>query len=71
MSDKNKRLEEIEELLDEIKPYSGYLMDLLDRRTKIKEFRMYKYRTSEDGEKYYNEIVALKKISNILSFLLK
>lgn len=71
MSDKNKRLEEIEELLDEIKPYSGYLMDLLDRRTKIKEFRMYKYRNSEDCEKYYNEIVALKKISNILSFLLK
>lgn len=71
MSDKNKRLEEIEELLDEIKPYSGYLIDLLDRRIKIKEFRMYKYRTSEDGEAYYNEIIALKKTVNVLRFLLK
>ena len=51
------------------KPYSGYLIDLLERRIKVK-FRMYKYR-EEDGESYYNEIVALKKTVNVLKFLLK
>ena len=71
MKDSTKKLREVNELLDELKPYSGYLIDLLERRTQIKEFRMYKYRNTEDGEAYYNEIIALKKIVNVLRFLLK
>lgn len=70
MKDAKKELREIHELLDEIKPYSGYLIDLLERRIKVKEFRMYKYR-EEEGESYYNEIIALKKTVNVLRFLLK
>lgn len=70
MKDSTKKLREVNELLDELKPYSGYLIDLLERRKQIKEFRMYKYR-EEDGESYYNEIIALKKIVNVLRFLLK
>ena len=69
MKDSTKKLREINELLDEIKPYSGYLIDLLERRIKVKEFRMYKYR-EEDGESYYNEVVALKKTVNVLKFSL-
>lgn len=71
MKDAKKKLKEVNELLDEIKPYSGYLIDLLERRIKIKEFRMYKYRNTEDSEAYYNEIIALKKTVNVLRFLLK
>ena len=71
MKDSTKKLRDINELLDEIKPYSGYLIDLIERRIKIKEFRMYKYRNTEDGEAYYNEIIALKKTVNVLRFLLK
>lgn len=71
MKDSKKQLRELNELLDEIKPYSGYLIDLLERRVDVKEFRMYKYRNTEDGEAYYNEIIALKKTVNVLKFLLK
>lgn len=71
MKDNTKKLKELNELLDELKPYSGYLIELIEGRIEMKEFRMYKYRNTEDGEAYYNEVIALKKIVNVLNFILK
>ena len=71
MKDNTKQLRELNELLDELKPYSGYLIELIESSIEMKEFRMYKYKNTEDGEAYYNEIIALKKIVNVLNFILK
>ena len=70
MSDAEERLEELEALLDEIKPYSGFILNILEETVRKKTFYMMRYRKM-DSESYYNEIVALKKIINILRFTLK
>ena len=68
--DPDAELEALNESLAELKPYSGYILELLARAKREKTFHMYKYRNFS-SEAYYNEVVALNKIINILTFILK
>jgi len=70
MSDAEERLEELEALLEELKPYSGFILSILEENVRKKTFFMMRY-AKMGSEGYYNEVVALKKIINILRFILK
>ena len=59
--------EDIEEVLDELKPYSAYLLEVLEAKRRESEFFSRKYHSEE----YYEEVVRLNKILNLLRFLLK
>jgi hypothetical protein len=63
----NKSKESVAEVLEDLAPYTSYILELIEQEVKKKEFHSMRYK-SEDC---YNEVVALKKILNLMRFLLK
>ena len=67
MKEHNKSKDSIEEVLEELSPYTDCILAMIEDKIKRAEFFSIRYK-SED---YYNEIVYLKKILNLMRFLLK
>ena len=59
--------EEAEEILEELSEYTGYILGLIETHRQKVDFNSKKYHT----EDYYNEMILLNKILNLLRFLLK
>jgi|SaaInlStandDraft_2_1057019.scaffolds.fasta_scaffold137307_3 hypothetical protein len=59
--------EEAEEILEELSEYTGYILGLIETHRQKADFNSKKYHT----EDYYNEMILLNKILNLLRFLLK
>ena len=55
------------EILEELSPYTPLIIELLDKEIETNEFFTWKYHT----EHYYNEVIRLKKVRNLLWFLLR
>ena len=56
-----------EEVLKELSPYTAYILELVEAEVRLKEFHTQRYK----DEASYNEVIALKKILNLMRFLLK
>lgn len=65
VSDKSD--ESVEEVLEELSKYTGYILDLVEKHRDQAMFNAMHYKTEE----YYNEAGDLKKILHLLRFLLK
>jgi len=59
--------EDPDDLLEELSKYNGLILSLLEEKIRHNTFCLYKYH----NEAYYNQVVALKKVLNIMRFLLK
>lgn len=55
------------EILKDLSPYTSYILELIEKEIRRKEFTAQRYKSEAD----YNEVVALKKILNLMRFLLK
>tara|TARA_B100000579_G_C22849354_1_gene866376 strand:+ start:15279 stop:15479 length:201 start_codon:yes stop_codon:yes gene_type:complete len=55
------------EVLNELSKYTAYILELVEKEIRRKEFSAMRYKDESD----YNEVVALKKILNLMRFLLK
>ena len=55
------------EVLKDLSPYTSYILELIEKEMRRKEFNAQRYKSEAD----YNEVIALKKILNLMRFLLK
>ena len=55
------------EVLKDLSPYTSYILELIEKEMRRKEFIAQRYKSESD----YNEVIALKKILNLMRFLLK
>ena len=62
----DKKCKDLIETLEELSPYTSMILSLLDLRIKEAMFHSYKYHSEE----YYDEVIRLKKIRNLLAFVL-
>ena len=65
--DKKNSKDSKEEVLRELSKYTAYILELIESEIRRKDFSAMRYKE----ESYYNEVIALKKILNLMRFLLK
>ena len=64
------RCEDLIETLEDLKPYTSMILELLDNEIEANEFFAWKYHEASE-QRYYYEVIRLKKIRNLLAFVLR